>query len=72
MKKLVSNKTEGTELFKGGNYVPAIERYVKALVHSSKFLGDLNQDEEKEVSTVGVGVGVVVVLVVVLVVVCWS
>jgi len=49
MKKLVSNKTEGTELFKGGNYVPAIERYVKALVHSSKFLGDLNQDEEKEV-----------------------
>ena len=33
MKKLQMNKAEGTELFKGKNYVHAVDRYRKALVY---------------------------------------
>ena len=50
MKKLLSNKAEGTELFKGKNYLPAIKFYVKALVHSGKFLSDVNKDDEAEIA----------------------
>ena len=32
------NRAEGTELFKGGNYQPAAQRYVKALGHLSKLV----------------------------------
>jgi len=32
------NKAEGTELFKGGNYQPAAQRYIKSLGHLSKLV----------------------------------
>eukprot|EP00039_Didymoeca_costata_P001862 m.55715 g.55715 ORF g.55715 m.55715 type:complete len:717 (-) comp11000_c0_seq1:108-2258(-) len=51
MKLMVKNKDEGAELFKGGNFKHAITRYVKALVHSNKFLEDLTDDDKKEVDT---------------------
>ena len=38
MKYVQKNKDEGTELFKGGNFLHARERYVRALAHSGKFI----------------------------------
>jgi tetratricopeptide (TPR) repeat protein len=51
MKKVQSNKTEGTELFKDGNYKMAGARYNKALTHAAKVF-DLSPDQQKEVNAV--------------------
>lgn len=51
MKHVTKNKAEGTDLFKGGNYLHAQNRYVKALVHCGKFMSDLTPEDEQEVKT---------------------
>ena len=51
MKKVQLNKSEGTELFKDGNMVAAIDRWDKALAHCDKFF-DLNDDQQAEVTAV--------------------
>jgi tetratricopeptide (TPR) repeat protein len=42
------NKNEGTELFKGGNFKPAAERYIKALGHLAKLVHVEQMMKEEE------------------------
>eukprot|EP00899_Mesostigma_viride_P026156 jgi/Mesvir1/6725/Mv12096-RA.1 len=53
MRLAVKNKEEGNELFQGGVYGQAIERYSHALRHCTKFV-DLSPDDEKEVAAMKV------------------
>lgn len=49
MKYVLKNKAEATELFKGGNYAHATQRYIKALAHAGKFVDIVTDEEKKEV-----------------------
>eukprot|EP00049_Salpingoeca_infusionum_P018897 m.359236 g.359236 ORF g.359236 m.359236 type:complete len:784 (-) comp18484_c0_seq1:280-2631(-) len=51
MKYVRKNKDEATELFKGGNYVHATQRFIRALTHSTKFV-DLSPEDQEEVNTI--------------------
>jgi len=48
LRLVVKNKDEGNELFKGGNYQHAVQRYTKALGHTGKFF-DLDDEGKAEV-----------------------
>lgn len=51
MKYALKNKAEATELFKGGNYAHATQRYIKALAHCGKFVDLVTDEDKKEVET---------------------
>jgi|APGre2960657444_1045066.scaffolds.fasta_scaffold95051_1 peptidyl-prolyl isomerase D len=48
MRLAVSNKEEGTQLFKDGNLQPAVARWLRALEHATKFV-DLVPEDQPEV-----------------------
>lgn len=52
MRIVLKNKEEGTELIKGGNHLQACQRYAKALLHCDKFVGDLTEEQKKEIAAV--------------------
>jgi hypothetical protein len=49
LKLALRNKDEATELFKGGNYAHATQRYIRALGHCTKFF-DLSEEDKAEVA----------------------
>eukprot|EP00730_Choanoeca_flexa_P015477 TRINITY_DN7113_c0_g1_i3.p1 TRINITY_DN7113_c0_g1~~TRINITY_DN7113_c0_g1_i3.p1 ORF type:complete len:737 (+),score=250.94 TRINITY_DN7113_c0_g1_i3:50-2260(+) len=51
LKLVMRNKDEATELFKGGNYGHATERYIRALGHCRQFF-DLTPEDQEEVDGV--------------------
>jgi len=51
LRMVESNKKEGTELFKDGNYRTAAARYNKALTHAAKFF-DLSPDQRTNVDKI--------------------
>merc|ERR1719399_1742382 len=52
MKLVMGNKSEGTDLFKGGNIKDAVQRYARALAHCEKFVDINTDDDKKEVADV--------------------
>jgi hypothetical protein len=55
LKLVLRNKDEATELFKGGNFGHATERYIRALGHCRQFF-DLAAEDEDEVNGIQVRV----------------
>lgn len=52
------NKVEGTELFKGGNFQPAAQRYIKALGHLAKLVhveASMREEEHEQARALRVG-----------------
>lgn len=49
----VSNKDEGTQLFKDGNMAPAVARWTRALEHTTKFI-DLTPEDAPEIDALKV------------------
>eukprot|EP00161_Ancyromonas_sigmoides_P009577 TRINITY_DN2370_c0_g1_i3.p2 TRINITY_DN2370_c0_g1~~TRINITY_DN2370_c0_g1_i3.p2 ORF type:complete len:758 (+),score=409.06 TRINITY_DN2370_c0_g1_i3:290-2563(+) len=49
MRLVMLNKDEGNTLFRDGNHAHAALRYVKALTHADKFVGDLTDAQKDEI-----------------------